>query len=443
MAYNLVGINAIVKDMISRKIHSSFVQANPLLYFLAGPGIDNMGKLGQVGTPTVFGGKNMSQAQKVTRLGSKEHQFRYQIVQPAETQAVSFRGATPVSTLFAEDAFGTATTKWSHHDTPMRIGKHSLMMAKGGHAIGAVVEDAIGPVINSHLDAIQDQFWNGSRTLAEQTGTQVWENYLGVLQTINAGNTYASIDRVLHPEMNSLVLAGDGAIPTLSLIRQINVVNNMAVRSPTGQGIDLVVTTPAIWMMLATEAEGKWTINDTGIPHHAYTGFQYPVIRYDRTWITYDEDCPPGCMFLFHTPSWVYELSPDYNFTIDGKWVEKDLTEEGGGHYIWALLRTMGRLTCREPWLQARICGLAEETSESLSSSSSSQTETTSSSQSSSSPSTSELSTSTEAAARSTSSQSTSSSASESSSSFSNLSTTSVSSVGGRSTSSQSDVTSD
>ena len=91
-------------------------------------------------------------------------------------------------------------------------------------------------------------------------------------------------------------------------------------------------------MMLATEAEGKWTINDTGIPHHAYTGFQYPVIRYDRTWITYDEDCPPGCMFLFHTPSWVYELSPDYNFTIDGKWVEKDLTEEGGGHYIWALL---------------------------------------------------------------------------------------------------------
>jgi len=430
--------------MISRKIYSSFIQANPLLYLLAGPGVDNMGRLGQPNTPTVFGGKGLSDAQKQTRLGSKEHQFRYQITQPAETTAVSYRGATPTSALWAEDAFGTATTRWTQHDTPVRIGKHPLKMAQGGHAIGPVIEDAVGPVINSHLDAIQDQFWNGSLTLAQQTAQQVWTSYLGVLQTINAGNTYASIDRVLHPEMDSLVLPGGGVIPTLSLIRQVNVRNNMAARSPTGQGIDLVVTTPDLWLILAAEAEGRWQITVEGIPHHAFAGFQNPMIRYDRTWITYDDDCPPGCMLLFHTPSWLYELDGEYNFSMDGKWTEKDLTEEGGGHYIWNLFRTMGRLTCREPWLQARICGLAEETSGSLSSSSSSEQSATSASSSSTSGG---FSSSTDVADRSTSSPSTSelSTSSQTDISTTSASTTSVSttSESSQSTSSQSSVTSD
>lgn len=401
MAYIRTAIDAIVRELIKEKIYSSFIQSNPLLYLLAGPDIDNKGKLGQPSTPTVFGGSGLSMAQKMTRVGSKEHHFRYQTVEPSETAAVSYRGATPQSSLWAEDAFGTAVTRWTHHETPIKISKHALMMAKGGLEIGSVVEDASGPVINSHLDALQNSFWNGTQT-ATQQAVNMWTDYLGVVHTINQNNVYARIDRAVETEMNSLIIAGGGNNPTLSLIRQVNVGNNIAARSPNGMGIDLVVTTPNIWMILAEEAEGRWQITVDGIQNHAFAGFKRPMIRYDHTWIVPDEDCPPGCMFMFHTPSWMYEINPEGNFNLS-PWIDKDETEEAGGYYIWAKFKTIGRLTCREPWLQARVCGLTEETSESLSSSSSS-------------------------------------SYTSSQSSASSLSTTSASS---QSTSSQSDVTSD
>ncbi len=374
MAYVRDTIDAVVRELIESAIHSSFIQANPLLYLLAGPDIDNLGKLGQPGVPTVFGGSGLSRAQKMSRIGSKERHIRYQIVNPAETANVAYRGVTPQSSLFAEDAFGTARTRWTHFDTPIRISKHALNMAKGGFEIGAIIEDAVGPPINSHLAAIQDRFWNGTLTSAEQNAN-MWVNYLGIVHTINENNVYGGVDRSVHTEMNSIVKDHLGEGPTLEMIRTVNVVDNLLAKTPkthTVKGIDLVITTPKIWMILAAEAEGKWTINTQGIPHHAFNGFKNPMIRYDQTWILYDADCPPNTMWGLHTPSWMYELDPNYKFNLDGAWVDKDKTEEAGAFYMWNLFRSIGRLTCSEPWLQVYWRNITEVTSESLSSSSSS-----------------------------------------------------------------------
>jgi len=392
MAFVRENIDAVVRELIVSAIHSSFIQANPLLYILAGPGIDNLGKLGQPGVPVVFGGSGLSRAQKMTQVGSKERHFRYQTVNPSETANVTYRGATPQSTLFAEDAFGTAVTRWTHFDTPLRISKHALNMAKGGYAIGAIIEDAVGPPINSHLDAIQNQFWNGSLTSTQQDAN-MWEGYLGLVHTINENNVYGRVDRSVETSMNSVMVDHAGQNATLDMIRTVNVVNNLLAKTPKThavKGIDLVITTPKIWMMLAAEAEGKWTINTQGIPHHVFNGFKNPMIRYDQTWIVYDADCPSNTMWGLHTPSWMYELDPNYKFNLDGDWVDKDKTEEAGAFYMWNLFRSIGRLSCTEPWLQVRWRNVTEVTSESISVSSSSSSPSTSSvNSSSSSPSTS------------------------------------------------------
>ena len=211
----------------------------------------------------------------------------------------------------------------------------------------------------------------------------MWTQYLGVIHTINQNNVYARVDRSVETEMNSRMVDVQGENPTLGLIRTANVVGNLLARTPKThpvKGIDLCVTTPECWMILAAEAEGLWTINDKGIPNHAYSGFKHPMIRFDETWITFDADCPAGTMWGFHTPSWMFELDPQYKFSMDGKMVDKDLTEEGGGFYLWNLFRSIGRLTCTEPWLQCRWYNMTEVTSESLSSSSSSASASSSSS---------------------------------------------------------------
>ena len=42
------------------------------------------------------------------------------------------------------------------------------------------------------------------------------------------------------------------------------------------------------------------------------------------------------------------------NFKL-GPWVKKHETEEGGEKYRWSNISAKVRLTCREPWAQAKV----------------------------------------------------------------------------------------
>lgn len=370
MAYIREGINAHVREFFDSRVHSSFIRFNPMLYFLGLQNAEARGKIGQPGTPAVFGNLDgIGHAEMQETLGSKGHFFTYVKAEPNDGGYISFGGETNVASSFAEDNFGQAETRWTHIWEPLRVRKHSLEMARGDNAIGAILDRAAAPVWNRFLKRTNSGLWTDSLTQAQQNA-EVWGGFLGVQHTMTADNYYARVDRSVETELNPLVIDAStdlkSSVVDLNINRLINVgftdengntVEGLAGKSPNATGATLFLTTSELWQELADQADGRYQIHTNGIPDRPMGGFKYPIIQKDNVYYTYDPDCPAGEMYCLNLDTWFVEINSGHNFTFTG-FTDKSKTEEGGGYYEWGAYEAQIRLTCRSPWLNARITNL-------------------------------------------------------------------------------------
>ena len=146
--------------------------------------------------------------------------------------------------------------------------------------------------------------------------------------------------------------------PTLELIRKLrteNSIGGIANKNPNAGS--LVITTSALWNVLADQVENKKTIYDSGmsIPRFGSNlGWQYPVIPYGGTLITYDPDCPAGMLYVLTPESFMFEVDSDNNFSPQ-PWVLKSASEEGGGYYRWSSIMAETRFSGMDPFLQIKV----------------------------------------------------------------------------------------
>jgi hypothetical protein len=373
MAINFDQVNVHVRQLIKKQLFSSFVQVKPLIWFLAGQSVQSLDTLGDPKSGAVFGGIALGQATMKTQAGSFQHEFRFQSAEPDASSHVTLDGSTPVSTVFVDDLMKKAATRWTNFMAPLRIRQHRLDAAKGDLAIGSLFEEAMAVGFNKSLEKHQTELWTGTLTEAQQD-LEVWPTYLGLQHTCDGtgtdfygGQSRATYDMLRGKEYAATALATAGAItasttvPLLQMFRHMktnNTVGGIANRY-AGAG-SLVITTPDLWNVLATEAEGKHTIFDsnTEVPGMMlHTGMKYPIIKKDTTFITYDPDCPSGELYQLTPEFWVYEVEKGNNFKVMD-WKNKWETDEGGAYYVWNQIFAKARLTCHRPDLQIKITGL-------------------------------------------------------------------------------------
>lgn len=362
MAYVREGLAAYCREYIDPKLRSPFIQFDPILYFLGLNKPDNRSKLGRPKTGLVMGGalNRIGQGTVEELAHSDKHQFTYQKYEPDGATTVEAGGATATSADFAEDNAGTAETRWTFHNIGVKVRKDSLEAARSESQIMSIMDTAVQPKWERFYKSIHTSIWGGTLTSAQQDKA-VWPDYIGLTQWLTANNTCARVDRSVETTLNPVVLAAGtdftGTVPTVNINRIVNMRNNLASKSPNGQGATLFVTTPSLWEVIADDADAKGINSNKGVQEHSETGFKFPVVEHDNAFYVASPNCPSGEMYCLNPDTLLFEIYSGYNFQWTD-FVDKSATEEGGERYEWARLELKSRLTMREPWLNCRITGL-------------------------------------------------------------------------------------
>ena len=385
MAYVREDLNAHIQDNINSAVVNSFTTFSPIWAFLGAAGTYNRKnpyKEKPAGRPTpakFFGsGMGMTTAQKRSVLGTKEHQIRFVKSEPDDGGSVAYGGNYPTASAYAEDNFGTAEFRWGHYVEPIQIRKDFLTMARGETAVRKAADDSTKPVLERMFKRVTTDFWTGTLTSSEQN-QPIWggatlsdSGVLGLQHQVGQNNVFGRVDRSVETSLNSGVFAAGTEIGTtstaeLQLVRNVQhgftrtdnsaKVDGITTRTPNGKGVDAVITTSEIWQSLANEADGRYEIQVGGIPGTGLAGFKNPVIAYDNCYITYDNFCPDGEMYLLCMEAWTLEVQQGKDFFFDGL---KDNTQlqRGGPAVEWGNFEFMPRLICHAPHLQTKITGL-------------------------------------------------------------------------------------
>ena len=375
------GIHTYARSLISSQLYTSFSTVRPLFSLLAGKSREGLSRLGDPKFGAFVGGSGlMGMGTRALMTGARMHEFRFQKAQTDAATSVGDEteaaGETPTASSFAEDNIGTAGIVWSEFRAPLKIREDSIQdaMEEGSQdrrqvKIASLIEEAISQGFQRELDKLQSRLWDGTLTAAQQSSTaQKWSDLIGLDHAVSDGSktgetsftVYGTVNRTVETTLASTVLEdpattfGSTAIK-LKWFRQLKYDNSVAgVSNKTAGAGDLAIMPAALWMALADQVDERHVFYDTSIPQIGMAGFKNPVIVYDGTVLAFDESCQSGQVYLLTSKSWVFEVHRMENFKL-GPWVKKHETEEGGEKYRWSNISAKVRLTCREPWAQAKV----------------------------------------------------------------------------------------
>ena len=372
MAYVREGLQAYVRENFTKRLYNPFARFNPMLSYLGLSSVEKLTKLGRPNTAAVFGDLGKLGRGEIRRLGHSSAIFwNYQKYEPNDGSTVAHRDSTPTASTFGEDNAGQIELRWPHYMEPMTVGKSSLDDATGPSAIMSIMDNASAITFERLLKRVNEDMLNGTLTAAQQN-EQRWTSLLGLDHVMTSGNTYGRVNRTAESDLDPLIIDATTALDTtaisLDLIDVINhgnsTVTGRAAKSADGQGCNLHIVHPRLWQTLREEAQGLYAIEVPKMPGNAAVGTQRPAIRYGDNWITYDDNlkidgtATTTTMFSTRLESWVLEVDPRYNF-VPQPFVLKSEVEEGGEFVEWSQVHAKMRLSCREPWLNCKVTGLA------------------------------------------------------------------------------------
>ena len=365
MAWKREGLEGYVREHWFRKLYNPYARFRPFLYFLGLESVERLTKLGRPNTPAVFGDVSKMGKGEMRKLGrSTEIYLAYQKSEPNDGGTVAYRGATPTASQFSEDNMGQAAYRWTHFSEPEKVGSDSLDDATGASAIFSIMDNANNIASEALIKRVNTALMTGTMTQSQQADRR-WNTTLGVQHILTQNNYIGQVDRSVETSLNPLNIDATSELDTTAVeLAVVDVVNDgnanvtgRAAISPDGTGCNVHFVHPALFAPLREEAQGIYQIHTNGIPGHAIAGHKRPIIEYGNNWIAYDDLVPSTEMWSLRLGSWLMEVDPRYNFQPQS-FKDKSKNEEGGERYIWSLINAKIRLSCREPWLQAKTTGL-------------------------------------------------------------------------------------
>jgi hypothetical protein len=375
---------------IRSELLSRFAQANPLFFMLSGktPGINADYLFRQRKNPAENWSKGISMgggltplAQRAGRINSPTVFLRYQTAEPDGVTNVGPGEATGTATVDADDLIGMAPVKWRKiAQFPLEVKQDTIDDAKSSTGVSDPLVEAAAMSANVVVNTQQSEFWTGTLTQAQQQA-QRWHTKLGIRHWVDDGVTYqyvCGLDRTLSGNESlkanvytaaGLVTAGDmsSTTPDLSLIRTLKIKDSAggtslkAVCNKDARAGDLCIVDPAVFLVFAQAVDGaqtRWLDAGEKVPGIGHTyGFQYPVIMYDNTLVTYDPSCPSGELYLLTSGTWHYEIAPGYNYAVT-KWNNDWEVTRGGVMKRWANTLLRDRLYPNRIDLNTKVTGL-------------------------------------------------------------------------------------
>lgn len=361
MAYPYDQWAGIAQNHISRGIASNFYPKLPFLTALGGMTLGNNNKKSlEIGRPPgeILTGKMVPEWDQLSIDGYNFYQPRIQRFEVDNGKWMGEFDTMPVvanASTASPDQANLATAKfgWSDlvepiliwHETRDRALSSSSSREGRGLALAQVIDEATEVAFQAHIKKLNDGIWNGNPS---NQALYVWNAPLGITQAFSATNTYGNVDRTVETVWQSQVDSTLTVVDIKAIIDDANITKRCRI---FGRGIDLIVTTPALWVrfknQVGTQMSGVRHLPD-GIPAMYRMGVRQESLQVDNVYIVYDESCGANRVYCFDTATWRLAFHKKRNFTVT-KFVDISQQSEGAKDADQAFIRTRIQFSCDNP----------------------------------------------------------------------------------------------
>lgn len=352
-AISLTNVHAFADRVVKTDLISNLFNRLPLLAFMAGKGGSD-GKLGRPGASSILSGAKMNAVEKNKEGGVEVHD-RHVFSKVGGFKYMGKKDTSPsTGTDTYDEQVRTAVFRCTRAQQAIKINNFPVVAAKGGKALGQATQEAVQLAMEEMMEEIAYSLWRGNPT---SQSADVWDDFLGVLQSMDTDNTYGNLDRTTYTGYAGKRVTTAKA-PSLSLIDDANFTQGAMDKS---SGIDLVLTSNAIYNELKQEALSRGQTTQVGsMPQFAEVGVDQEGIKYGKTWITfdplltgnwstYDSDVTDATKVFacFNTEHWVFSTNATENFNVE-EFVDQGKVP-GGDDALTSRIKLMARFRCRKP----------------------------------------------------------------------------------------------
>jgi hypothetical protein len=346
MAFNYSNANALCQEIILEGLNSTYFERPVLIDFMMGKAGGET-PLGNPGTAVVLGGaaNTWSQPMKDSYAGGRWFDVEVLASGCGGTKVMAGNADTNPEVTTRQDAVvGTARFYWSQVKTPILLDKQTLDRAKGKYEALPVITTATNIALEEHIDYITDNLWDGDP--ASDSPTHGF--YSTINGVLNAFATTANgYGNVTNRDTTSFVgnTYATAVAASLDLVDDANLTQGAAL---VYRGVDLGLTTPAIYRKLKQEAlTNNGTIINMGTqPAKGLAGYRGECIKYGNTLITLDPKATTSYLAFFALDTWQVIIHPSYNMTV-AKFKENDLP--GQANTLYSYITTQMTVFCTKP----------------------------------------------------------------------------------------------
>lgn len=350
--YNLDSFRAYADRRIKKQLRATIYKRAPLLAIMAAKG-QSSGLERPDGAGFISGAKR-SKAKMETINGSVHTDVRIVTANAGGFRTVDPRGTNPSVERSQDQNVGSARFWWWRAQQPVKVWNNTLFLAGSGkYKIQSAIDEAVDMGLEEACTKVATKLWTGApSTYNVQQGVDLYDDCPGVVEAMSESNSYGNVDRSnaanfvdgRHPWASNRDTTTRPA--SISLVDEANDVAQVY-----GEGIDLVLTTRAIYRKLKAEALGRngHIIYNGKIPEYGMTGYNQEMVMYGNCVITWDPFCLAGYMACFTLADWVVEFHPEGKFSVE-EW--EDVKLEGHDQALTTNINIGMRPICERPVTQ-------------------------------------------------------------------------------------------
>lgn len=345
--YSRESFHAYAQEYIQSTLHTGLFNRCVVLAVLAGVG-GMEGELGRPGVYTILGGQSLSEAKRMKTSGSTRADTPFMVSTVGGGKFVGERDTSPNTGNTSQDQKRkTASFAWCEREDPIKVWNDSLVMAKGEFEIASPIDDGVNMAREEHIKAIATSLYTGNPT--DQTADK-WDAPLGLQQMCHTTNTYGAVSR-------STYTAWASNRNTSTQTASLDLLDDADINTGSGHGLLDNGPGPNLWLCdnasyrkikRQAKAEGVSIVRPS-MADHPELGFLNEYIEYGKKVIVYDPYCPASAMFGLVTDSLVFEVQPEYNFSV-AEFVDQGKLVPGGDKAMTSSICTWFRFWTTSPW---------------------------------------------------------------------------------------------